>query len=124
MDVSHRRKILVIDDDETILSLLETVLNMHGFDVVSTADGPQGLNLYTHHKPDAVLLDLALPSMSGLEVLRNIIRGDPRARVLVLTGHASEESAEVALRAGAADYLQKPVSPQELVESIELLFVA
>ena len=123
MDVSRRRKILVVDDDETILSLLETVLNVHGFDVVSTADGPQGLDLYARHKPDAVLLDLALPSMSGLEVLRHIIWRDPKARVIVMTGHASAESAEVAFHAGAAEYLQKPVSPQDLIESINHLFV-
>ena len=117
--MSRRCKILVIDDDETILSLLEAVLNNHGYDVVSTADGPQGLDLYARHQPDVVLLDLALPTMGGLEVLRNIIRHDPAARILIMTGHPSEESSEVAFHAGAAGYLQKPVSPLELIDSID-----
>jgi DNA-binding response OmpR family regulator len=120
----HRRKILVIDDDETILNLLEALLNDHGFDVLSTADGPHGLDLFTLHQPDAVLLDLALPAMGGLEVLRNIIRKDPGARVLIMTGHASAESTEVALHAGAAGYLQKPVGPLELVDTINRILLS
>jgi DNA-binding NtrC family response regulator len=102
-------KVLVIDDDEITLALMQSVLEDEGFGIYSTADGPQGIEIYRERHPDVVVLDLALPSMNGLEVLRKLRRFDAEAKVIVVTGHGSEESAKVALRYGAWGYIEKPV---------------
>jgi DNA-binding NtrC family response regulator len=102
-------KILVIDDDEITLALMHNVLEDEGYDIFSTADGPQGIQIYKEREPDVVILDLALPSMNGLEVLRKIRKHDPDAKIIVVTGHGSDESAKVALRYGAWGYIEKPV---------------
>jgi len=122
--MTNTQKILIIDDDEIFLNLLGTILGDEGYEVISTADGPQGVDIFTQQKPDVVLIDLALPTMGGLEVLRKIRELDANARILVVTGHASDESEEVALHAGAAAYIAKPVRPAELLDQIGKLIGA
>jgi len=112
-------KILVIEDDEMLLALLQNILGEAGFEIVTTADGPSGIALYKRHQPDLVLLDLALPSMNGLEVLKVIREYDRKARIIVVTGYGSEESAEVAFRYGATDFIQKPFESEPLVERVK-----
>ena len=111
-------KVLVIDDDEMVLALVQHILSLEGFETMTTADGPQGLTLYKERRPDIVLLDLALPGMNGLEVLRKIRQLNDHAKVIVVTGSGSDESAEVALRYGACDFVRKPVDYAEFVKRI------
>jgi DNA-binding response OmpR family regulator len=111
-------KVLIIDDDEVLLSLLSHTLGEEGYDVVSTADGPQGILLYKKHQPALVLLDLGLPTISGIEVLREIREFDDKAKVIVVTGYGSVESAVVAIRYGAWDYIQKPVDIDVLLDKM------
>jgi DNA-binding NtrC family response regulator len=111
-------KILLIDDDEVQLTLQRTLLASHGYTVYSTADGPQGILLYKTHHPDLVLLDVGLPSMSGIEVLKQIRQIDQKAKVIVITGYASVESAVLAIRAGAWDYVKKPYDVDVLLKKI------
>jgi len=101
--------VLVIDDDEITLALMQSILEEEGYQIFSTADGPQGIAIYRDRKPDLVILDLALPSMNGLEVLRKMRKFDADAKIIVVTGFGSEESARVALRYGAWGYIEKPV---------------
>ena len=112
-------KILIIDDDEVLLKLLSIALTEEGYSVLSTADGPQGITLYKDHQPALVLLDLGLPTMSGIEVLRELRRFDEKAKVIVVTGYGSVESAVVAIRYGAWDYIQKPVEIDALLKKME-----
>jgi DNA-binding response OmpR family regulator len=112
-------KILIIDDDEVLLHMLTITLREEGYDVLSTADGPQGIVLYRNHLPALVLLDLGLPSMSGIEVLAEIRRSDDKAKVIVVTGYGSVESAVVAIRYGAWDYVQKPIDIDVLLRKME-----
>ncbi len=111
-------RILVIEDDEMMLALMRHILVQAGHEIFPTADGPRGISLYKEHRPDLVLLDLALPTMNGLEVLRRIRDFDTGARVIVVTGYGSDESAEVAFRYGAIDFVQKPFEPLRLLERI------
>jgi two-component system response regulator AtoC len=111
-------KILIIDDDEVQLSLQRSVLSSRGYTVQSTADGPQGILLFRTHHPDLVLLDIGLPSMSGIEVLKQIRQIDQKAKVIVITGYASVESAVHAIRAGAWDYVKKPYDVDALLKKI------
>jgi DNA-binding response OmpR family regulator len=112
-------KILVIDDDEVLLALLQNLLADEGYQILSTADGPRGVSLYKEHRPDLVLLDLALPSMNGLEVLKKIREFDEKARIIVVTGYGSAETAEVAYRYGASDFIHKPFEPRGLTERVK-----
>lgn len=112
-------KILIIDDDEVQLQLQQSILADQGYTIHSTADGPQGITLFKAHRPDLVLLDIGLPSVSGIEVLRQIRQIDPKAKIIVITGYASVESAVVAIREGAWDYVRKPYDVNALLKKIE-----
>ena len=111
-------KILIIDDDEVQLMLQRSLLANEGYTVYTTADGPQGITLFRTHRPDLTLLDLGLPSLSGIEVLKEIRRIDEKAKVIVITGYASVESAVLALRTGALDYVRKPYDVKALIKKI------
>ena len=95
---------------------MQILLEKEGYLVLSTADAPRGIELYIEQRPDIVLLDLGLPSMNGLEVLRKIRRIDGHAKVIVVTGHGSDESAEVAQRYGACAFVQKPFDNTQFLE--------
>jgi DNA-binding NtrC family response regulator len=112
-------KILIIDDDEVQLRLQQSILADQGYAVISTADGPQGILLYRTHHPDLVLLDIGLPSVSGIEVLKQIRQIDPKAKIIVITGYASVESAVVAIREGAWDYVRKPFDIHSLLKKVD-----
>jgi DNA-binding response OmpR family regulator len=112
------QRILLIDDDEFILSTLTAFLVNAGFSVSTTTDGPQGIALYTRVKPAAVILDLGLPSMDGLQVLKQIRERDAHARVVVLTGYPSKAAANAAHAMGAAESLSKPVEPELLLATL------
>ena len=112
-------EILLIDDDEFMLSTVHAILLSAGFEVLSTADGPQGIEMYSMRKPAAVVLDLGLPSMDGLQVLKRIRQIDPDARVIVVTGYASDAAAEAARSMGAMAFLAKPFDRAALVEKLK-----
>ncbi len=111
-------KILLIDDDEIQLRLERMILSREGYTVYTTADGPQGITIFRKNHLDLVLLDLSLPSMSGIEVLKEIRRLDPKAKVIVITGYPSVESTVLAMQNGALDYIQKPIDAENLLRKI------
>ncbi len=112
------QNILLIDDDEVQLQLQRSLLMHEGYNVFATADGPQGIAMFTKTRMDLVLLDLGLPSMSGIEVLKELRRLDPGSKIIVITGYPSVESSVVAMRFGAWDYVQKPVNVPVLLKKI------
>ncbi len=111
-------KILVIDDEPEVRESLETLLGMEGFEVESAGTAEAGLGLLGRRAFDLVLLDLALPDRSGLEVLREIRTLDPDLPVLMITAYGSVENAVAAMRAGARNYLTKPWDNDQLVLEI------
>lgn len=117
-------KVLIIDDDELLLSLMQNILHGEGYTILSTADGPRGIAIYKEEHPDIVVLDLGLPSMNGLEVLRKIKSFDENARVIVVTGYGSAESVEVAYRSGAWDFVQKPFDNAEFLNLLKRAITA
>ncbi|MEW6510888.1 MAG: NAD-dependent epimerase/dehydratase family protein [Bacteroidota bacterium] len=100
-------KILVIDDDELHLALMQNILQGEGYETYTTPDGIGGIESYKEHAPNLVLLDLGLQGMQGIEVLKELRKIDPHAKIMIVTGHGALESAE-AFRYGAMDYLRKP----------------
>ena len=110
--------ILIIEDDEVQLRLQRILLMEEGYTVHSTADGPQGITIFKANPIDLVLLDLGLPTMSGIEVLKEIRNIDNKAKVIVVTGYPSVESIVIAMQHGAWDYVQKPVDVKLLLRKI------
>ena len=113
-------KILIIDDDEVQLRLQRILLTKEGYTVLATADGPQGITIFKKNRLDLVLLDLGLPSMSGIEVLKEIRRIDNKAKVILVTGYPSVESSVLAMQSGAWDYIQKPINVHMLLKKVQL----
>ena len=112
--------ICVIEDEDVIAGAVAARLRAEGFDVEIAADGPQGVELVDRVRPDAVVLDLMLPGLDGLEVCRRIQRNRP-VPVLMLTARDDESDVLVGLGVGADDYMTKPFSQRELVARIKAL---
>ncbi len=115
------QSILVVDDDPDTLTLIGLTLQRRGFEVLKAQSGAQALNMLTHDTPDLIILDVMMPQMDGYEVCREI-KADPRmARlpVVMLTAKAQTASQIEGFRAGAIDYITKPVHPQDLIARIQ-----
>jgi two-component system nitrogen regulation response regulator NtrX len=102
--------ILVVDDEEAILSSLSSILQDEGYEVSVAKSGTEALKTYMADPPDLMLLDIWMPDMDGLETLRRIREVVPTAQVMVMSGHGSIETAVKAIKLGAYDYIEKPLS--------------
>ena len=111
-------KILVIDDDRMNCDLLQAVLTRHGYDVHSATSGPEGLNLFRQHNPRVTILDLRMPDMDGLTVLKEIRAMDPHAPVIILGGGATEVQENQARTLRVTDFMRKGLSLDVLVEGV------
>jgi len=111
-------KILVVDDEESILNLVEAYLRPEGYEVYTETDGPSGLQAARAYKPDLVVLDIMLPGMDGIELLTHL-RRESDVYVIMLTAKTEETDKIVGLSVGADDYVTKPFSPRELVARIK-----
>jgi len=117
------QRILIIEDEKSLIDVLTYNLENEGFEVLSATDGMDGLNQARAHHPDLVLLDLMLPVMEGLEVCRQL-RSDSRTRetpVLMLTAKGEEVDEIVGFRMGADDYVTKPFKLKPLIQRIKAL---
>lgn len=112
-------RVLIIDDDKTICTILKDVLEGEGYEVSTALSGEEGVKTYRDDVFSVVLLDLRLPDIDGISVLKHILAFDPQAVVVMMTGYGSVDSAVAAIRIGAADYLQKPLSNDEIILKIE-----
>ncbi len=111
-------KILVIDDEQSILKLVSAYLRPEGYEVYTASDGTSGLKAARAYKPDLVVLDIMLPGMDGIELLSQL-RRESDVYVIMLTAKAEETDKIVGLSVGADDYVTKPFSPRELVARIK-----
>jgi len=120
---AERRKVLVIEDERDIRELVRVNLEAEGFSVLEAGDGELGLALVKRERPAAVILDLMLPGLGGLEVCRRIRAEETTARmpVVVLTARSAEADKVVGLEIGADDYVTKPFSPRELTARVKAL---
>jgi two-component system alkaline phosphatase synthesis response regulator PhoP len=111
-------KILVVDDERSILDLVTAYLRNEGYEVYTAADGLSALTAARAYQPDLVVLDIMLPGMDGLEVLTRL-RRESDVYVIMLTARSEETDKIVGLSLGADDYLTKPFSPRELVARVK-----
>jgi DNA-binding response OmpR family regulator len=108
-------RVLIVEDDATVSTVLAAYLRREGFEVAVAADGREAEQRWERDRPDLVVLDVMLPVLSGLEVLRRRRAAADSAAVIVVSARGEEEDRVVGLEFGADDYLVKPVSPRELV---------
>lgn len=113
--MSIQPSILVVDDEEIMREVITTLLEEEGYRVTSSATGEEGIERVKEEASDLVLLDLMLPSMSGLETLEELIRIDPDIVVVMISAYASIENAVDATKSGAFDFITKPFKNEELL---------
>ncbi|HYB72374.1 MAG TPA: response regulator [Candidatus Sulfotelmatobacter sp.] len=111
-------RVLVVDDDPQACDLLCEFLSAKAYEVSAAATGGEGLKRLREERPHLVLLDINLPDMSGLEVLREAKAIDPAVGVIMVTGLQEEEIGRQAMRDGAFDYITKPLDLQYLEKSL------
>lgn len=109
-------KILVIDDENTILQNIKFLLEIDSNEVITASSSEEGLRIFkdSYNSIDVVITDMKMPKLSGMEVLREIKRIMPQMGVIILTGHGDLENAILAMKEGAFEYLRKPVTAQDL----------
>lgn len=113
-----KKPVLVVDDEKNIrLTFSETMTQM-GFDTRTASNGEEALTKMQGTEFDLVLLDLRMPGMDGIEVLRRIRERYPKVRVIMITAHGTVESAVEAMKLGAVDFIQKPCTPDEIRELV------
>lgn len=115
--------ILLIDDEPALRHTLARILQRANFEVTTAAGGQEGLNLLGQQPCDLVYLDLRLPDMNGMDVLKAIHAKFPEMPIVLFTAQPDLNSALEALRQGATDYLLKPLQPRDLIERTEIILV-
>jgi len=114
-----RGKILAIDDEHNIRHLIESEFTLEGYEVKTAKDGQEGLKLLDNQAFDVVLLDIKLPRMNGIEVLRRLKKKSPSTEVLMITGYGDIKTAVESLKLGAREYITKPFKLDELLGLVE-----
>ncbi|AJS59652.1 response regulator transcription factor [Paenibacillus sp. IHBB 10380] len=116
-----RSTILIIDDDEKIISMLRRGLAFEGYDVVTASNGAEGLNIILEGEPDLVVLDVMMPKVDGFEVCRRMREGGSKLPILMLTAKDEVEHRVKGLDLGADDYLVKPFALEEMLARVRAL---
>lgn len=115
------KNILVVDDEESILTLLQYNLNQSGYDVQTAMDGEEALQKAVQHQPDLIVLDLMLPKLDGIEVCKQLRQQKLMIPILMLTAKDDEFDKVLGLELGADDYMTKPFSPREVVARVKAI---
>lgn len=115
-------KLMLVDDEERFLATTKKLLEKKGFNVVTAASGQEALNQLAEKKIHAVVLDVKMPGMDGIETLNKIKTRFPMVEVIMLTGHATVDTAVEGLKSGAIDYLMKPADIDHLIEKVKEAF--
>lgn len=111
-------KILVVDDEKIIRERMKSLLELEGYEVAIAENGTEGLKVFEEFRPQIAIVDIKMPGMDGIEVLKRIKAIDSYTEVFIVTGHGGIETAVLALREGAFDYVTKPIEFDELTISL------
>jgi len=121
-DIMDKMQLMLVDDEERFLSTTKKLLAKKGYDVLTATNGLEALEILASQTVHVVILDVKMPGMDGMETLQEIKRRFPLVEVIMLTGHATVESAVEGLKSGATDYLVKPTDINELLEKAREAF--
>ncbi len=112
-------KILLVDDEEEFVTTLAERLELRGIQTRWATDGEEAIQMIESDPPQIVILDVMMPGLGGLEVLKRIKAQHPQIHVILLTGHGSTKEGIVGMRLGAFDYLMKPLDIEELIKKMQ-----
>ena len=111
-------KILLVDDEKDFTEVLSERMETRGFSVEIADSGPVAINKVKEKSYDAIILDLAMPGMDGIDVLKILLNENPDLQIIFLTGHATLEKGIEAVKLGAVDFMEKPVDIDTLLEKV------
>jgi len=111
--------VLVVDDAAFMRLMLREILTKNGWDVIGEADtGVEAIALFKELKPDVVTMDITMPEMDGITALREIVKGDKTARVVMCSAMGQQSMVIEAIQAGAKDFIVKPFKPERVIEAL------
>jgi two-component system, NtrC family, response regulator AtoC len=114
----EKKKVLVVDDEESMRHMLSLILKREGYEVLTAGGGKEALGLAEAHLFDFVLLDVVMPEMDGLEVLKTIKGRKVEATVIMMSAYGNLDTAVEAMKSGAYDYISKPFKPDEILMAL------
>jgi DNA-binding NtrC family response regulator len=114
----EKKKALVIDDEQIVLDSVSQILIDENYEVDVSLSGRAGLDWAIERPYDIVLTDIRMPDIGGMRVLRDVKRIKPSLPVVIITGYATTKSAVQAMKLGAADYIEKPFEPEQLLDAV------
>jgi DNA-binding response OmpR family regulator len=112
-------RVLLVDDEEELVSTIEERLQLRGIHAHAVTSGAKAVQFLETHDFDVIVVDVKMPGMDGLELLRRIKEIRPQAQVILLSGRGSEKESEAGMKEGAADYLIKPIDLDDLVDKMK-----
>lgn len=115
------KKILVVDDEQSIVTLLQYNLEQAGYEVITAQDGSEGFEKAITDAPDLIVLDLMLPSIDGMEICKQLRQRKVMTPILMLTAKDDEFDKVLGLELGADDYMTKPFSPREIIARVKAI---
>ena len=119
MSLKRKRRVLAIDDEPAMTEWLKILLEHAGYEVRTALIGTRGEELFKTWRPDSVITDMMLPDVDGIELVRKFKQLDPEAEVIVITGQGNIPRSVEAVKAGAFDFLEKPVDAERLLDKLE-----
>jgi len=114
-----KESVLLVDDEQEFTQVLAQRMESRGAEVDTAATGHEAVEKVKSKSYDAVILDLAMPEMDGIETLKRLLEDNPNLQVILLTGHATLPKGVAAIKLGAMDFLEKPAEIQKLMEKIQ-----
>jgi two-component system chemotaxis response regulator CheY len=116
--MGNKLKILIVDDSMIIRKAIESNLTEYNMEIVGTAgDGAEAINLFKKTDPDIVTLDISMPEVDGLEVLKKILMLKPETKIIIITGNSDQVTGIQCMTMGAKDFIAKPFTPEDLKKS-------
>ena len=119
MSDAIKPNVLLVDDEEKFLDVLSQRLGTRGLDAVTATSGEEALVKIKNKNFDAIILDITMPGIGGIETLKRIRKENPELQIIMLTGRGSVDKAVEAMKEGAIDFLEKPADIEKLLEKIE-----
>lgn len=114
-------KILIIDDSAFMRMMLKDILGKNGHEIAEAENGRDGVEKYSSMKPDLVAMDIVMPEVTGIEAVREIMKSDPEASIVMISALGQEAMVKEAIEAGAKDFIVKPFKKEKVIETVNRL---